>query len=860
MKNRILKMACIVIVLVLMATALVGCNGGGDDITLVKNGKAQFNVVYSSADGASIRRAATSFVEALREVGVDVNDPISDKDKTEVTDCEILVGTSIQNRPEECVVLSDSLGENGYVIKAVGTRVVIAGGTNDGTKSALDKFRTENLGITEDTKSLTNVSVSGTLLDEFITNFKVVKFNINGNPIENFVIAYDFGTDENIAKACPKPERLSDAINGIMGIELEVKSIDNTSSEQNRIIIRLVDEAGDDGFRAYPTEKDFVIECAYYNLFDKAFNAFVSSEISTKKGTVELDEDYLYTYVVSSVKYSDFGAKGDGKTDDFDAIYNTHVFANQCGQKVVADSGAKYYIGNTIREGKAVSVPIMTDTDFGNASFTIDDRAEGVYDCRGTHIFTVMRDPDNQTVTLNEAEIKALAGTDDPQILRTYDDSGKLISGKIPWLSSKLTSDAMILLQNKNHKDYVRFGGNRDNGQTRAEMILVDRSGNIDSTTPVTFDFTDITKLSIYYTDDVPITIQGGRFYNNCCVVVEKTDFKNKYTSYGRGFLVNRSNTTMKGINHKMENEPARFVGGVDNKKQSYPYYGFIVHSYTYNSKAISCDLTGHKVYMEDKSGSTGANNVSMGTYDLIVQYSIGSYFERITQSRVPIHDSAYWGMMASNFSRNMTFKSCSMSRFDAHCGFWNADLIDCEFGQNINVVGGGTLNIIGTRRFVGNEFIQLRGDYGATFEGDVLIKDCVFDASRTYNSELDELYDQNSKESTAYVFEATVTNGLYGKGTKYEADYFTWDFGYKCYLPNKITFDNFVSHAPTTYIFNEIYDAHFLPQGDGDGVFEITKEIVFMNMPDANIDKYKNSPTSASASMVGAIKRTIVK
>ena len=65
---------------------------------------------------------------------------------------------------------------------------------------------------------------------------------------------------------------------------------------------------------------------------------------------------------------SDFGAKGDGKTDDIDAIAATHAVANQNDLLVKANEGASYYIGR--KERTAV---IRTNTDFGTASFIIDD-------------------------------------------------------------------------------------------------------------------------------------------------------------------------------------------------------------------------------------------------------------------------------------------------------------------------------------------------------------------------------------------------------------------------------------------------------------------------------------------------------
>ena len=69
------------------------------------------------------------------------------------------------------------------------------------------------------------------------------------------------------------------------------------------------------------------------------------------------------------VTYEEFGAVGNGKADDQDAIVAAHAAANERGLPVKAGDGKTYYIGR----GAKVAV-IMTDVDFGTASFVIDDR------------------------------------------------------------------------------------------------------------------------------------------------------------------------------------------------------------------------------------------------------------------------------------------------------------------------------------------------------------------------------------------------------------------------------------------------------------------------------------------------------
>ena len=76
-------------------------------------------------------------------------------------------------------------------------------------------------------------------------------------------------------------------------------------------------------------------------------------EITSKKGKTEVRTNESGDLLINVnpkdarkfksaglVRYSDFGAKGDGKTDDIDAIAATHAFANEHGLTVKADDGA----------------------------------------------------------------------------------------------------------------------------------------------------------------------------------------------------------------------------------------------------------------------------------------------------------------------------------------------------------------------------------------------------------------------------------------------------------------------------------------------------------------------------------------
>ena len=103
------------------------------------------------------------------------------------------------------------------------------------------------------------------------------------------------------------------------------------------------------------------------------------------------------------VKYSDFGAVGDGITNDHTAIYNAHVFANEHGLDVFADKGAIYYI-HTFEK----SAPIKTHTDLSGAKFIIDDRGIEKGSGTGGKIFYVAPDTEKETVIDREEKKKII--------------------------------------------------------------------------------------------------------------------------------------------------------------------------------------------------------------------------------------------------------------------------------------------------------------------------------------------------------------------------------------------------------------------------------------------------------------------
>ncbi|MBQ8290442.1 MAG: hypothetical protein IJY01_06220 [Clostridia bacterium] len=856
--KKLLVLLLLMSIMLLSVLSFAACNGNtpdGDDddkpdtpltgLVLVRGGVAEFRVVIASGAGSEGRRAAGELVDALRKAGVEIADAIEDRDASAVSEREIIVGTGVKNRPEGCAVTAGELGDEGYLIRTVGERIVIAGGTPALTRSTVQKFISDYMKITDTTESVTDLALDGAINLLVPTRYDIEALKIAGGDISDFVIVCDkndFSIYPNSAEA------LRNMLLAESGLRLDIVAPDGVPAGKKKILLTNVADAGDGGFRVRIAEGNMLVECAYPLLFAECLDNFAKEAISSKSGVVEFSQDYLYERHIKTVKYADFGAVGDGKTNDFFAIKAAHERVNATGQTLIPEGtvGKVFMIGKTWADGitvdgitdcqqdgtpyKAQSIPVLKDMDFTDASFIIDDTTEGIgiYARRQSHIFYIR--PDIEPLTYKE-------GTKRP--LSALSDNLEIKAGQknIPWLTrafENLPGERFhIILENSNKKDFIRFGSNQNSGYDRTDIILVDREGNVDAKTSVVFDFDTVTWLSVLPTADTAITISGGRFTNICAKCTDSSIYPDtKDDTWARGIKVLRPNTTVKNIDHQVTGEP---------NEKGYSYSSFLSISDTYNVTLKDSKLTGHQQY-------------TVGTYDLAISDSLYVTVKGITQYR-DIKDSKYWGINASNGSKCLSFEDCTISRIDAHCGFWNVDIKNCVLGLDLNVIGGGTLNIENVKRRTGDKFLKLRNDYGATFDGVINIKNCYLDGYETWRSDDGKFDDVKKYHKTIYLIRSDFTPDKTYNHPEYGASsYKEWDFGYTCYMPSEVNIDNFkyteVS-GRSFYVFVNVADSAFsksLPNGG----YQLTRLITYKNMPkpaicsDATCTKLRSIPIQA--------------
>ncbi|HRO45184.1 hypothetical protein [Agriterribacter sp.] len=464
------------------------------------------------------------------------------------------------------------------------------------------------------------------------------------------------------------------------------------------------------------------------------------------------------------VRYSDFGARGDGKTDDIDAIAATHAFANQNELVVKADKGATYYIG-----GKKRTAVIQTDTDFGTAAFIIDDTE---VQNRSASVFMV------------SSALQPFT----PESIASLKKNQEKIDAALP-------GPCLITVTNAHVKRYIRFGPNQNNGSPQTDIFVADKSGRVDMNAPIIWDFDQVTAITALPIDGKTLHVTGGRF----TTIANKAE--SKYTYYSRNIAVRRSNVVVDGLEHRVTGEGDHGA----------PYSGFITISDCAYVTVKNTLLTGHKTY--STIGAAG-QPVSMGTYDISVSRALNVSFVNCSQTN-DINDRTYWGILGSNYCKNLLYDKCTLSRFDAHMGVANATIRNSTLGHmGINAIGSGVLTVEHST-INGRTLINLRSDYGSTWQGELFIRNCVF-------------VPQGGKTASA----ALIGGSYSGKH----------DFGYTCYMPERITIENLRindANHPGDYQGPAIF-SNFNPQMTDDSYHEQfpyvkTKEVVLKNVTTAS-------------------------
>jgi len=574
----------------------------GDSLTLISGGEAKFQFVVSQDSPGSVINAVDKLISELSALGVKAK-RVDDIEST-AEDCEILIG-DIKSRGEKYDLYDKKYGMKGYALEIIDKKLVVVFGDNSGVTDALNILREDFFGIKKTTEALTDVKIPiDTKVEEIQDNYRITNISVDGEELSGFKIRVNKKNRYMLDAATLFQSTIYQAKGYWLDILDESESYDG-----GLVIFDDVEHGSQNGFDIFVKDGNLIIETEFPNKAEEIVGIFLSKNISTVIGKgVDFGKSFSYTAEVRYVYYSEFTVKKDGKVDDFATIKACHEYANEFGHTVKADPGATYYIGDT----KGQFVTVKTNVEWGNAVFNIDDKAFPVNsNTRSKHLFYL-------TSSFSDWHKVYLGGTPEVDYINenglTKDSKNIGFAPGFP---------ALVYLEDANSYAYNRYGVNGSvTPPPQKELVIVDAEGNIREGTELLIDYTGLTRLELYRIDDEPITVSGGTF------ITDANEAPPEYTSYARGINVQRSNSTVSGVVHKI----------IGEGEHGAPYSAFFGYKYANNVLFENLVPQGHKTYKDyyiNPDGSYGAAKSNMGTYDI-----------------------------GGSFSNDITFKNCHQSNF----------------------------------------------------------------------------------------------------------------------------------------------------------------------------------------------------
>lgn len=734
------------------------------EVKLVENGKPVFGFVIDSKMPTTVRLEINDIAKSIKKAtGIEIKVSM-DNDNSEESDYEVLVG-NVKSRGEECEYDYHTLGPKGKAIKIVGTKLILAGGSEDMFLEIIEAFAEDILKL--DGNELTENNVTATLddcFDEPQTEYRITSLSVGDVSMRGHRIIIDMNNPAAVESA----NLIQTNLYSFSGYWLPIVDEKAATSRENAIVIKILEKDGvSEGYKLYVSDSSIIFEIMYDNKLAEKVAEFLAP-IKLKSGDVKLTSSLNKTENIRVITYQGyFKNKGQtidntGMSDVSPQIKEVHAYANKYGHDVKAEKG-KYLIGPA---NGSEPIVIMTNTDFTGAEFIVDDRnIEANTPAADSSIIIIGRSYNISYVGDTHESVK--------KINNAIKEAGEISFPELTnFFGLTFSGTTMIRVRNTEHKNYIRYGGNANDGAEQTENIIVDKDGNIIDNSGFLLDYTKVTDLAFYKVEeDSPITITGGTFITRANKAVPSYS-----TGFSRNISIQRSNVTVKNLTHKITDE-----GDVGTC-----YTGFLGVSSAYNVLFEDCTVQAHRMYYDETVQPDGTikYGTTMGTYDLGCGNSINVYYKNCVQSNYYDKNgnaskvwydekwntgisnnkekndiATVWGIMGSNYSKNITYDNCTLNRIDAHAGAFNITVKNNSRTVDIALTGGGKALVEDT--IIDNYyFVYLREDYGATWKGTVEIKNCQLIPKERDNS------------SFVYV---------------YKAQWYCHDFGYPCYLPETI-------------------------------------------------------------------------
>ncbi|ASH99372.1 hypothetical protein [Escherichia phage ST20] len=372
-----------------------------------------------------------------------------------------------------------------------------------------------------------------------------------------------------------------------------------------------------------------------------------------------------------SVDYYMFGAELDGATDDTLPVVAAHTYANANKIPIVQNGGNAFVTPND----SSRQIVFNTDAAFTGGFKFSSNSITG----RG---FVVRSVADEITLSQSDVVISEFVAT----------------RMKIPSLSGYANCYAAI------QSTETDLNRKRDTGpalQLKRQPVVIGKDGTLDA--PLWTTFSSISAIKIQSILLPTITIDGFRLRSEGAL------------TNANPFGVQRNNVVIKNFYYEKGTTSATI-----------PVQSLLSVEFCYNVtiEGISCDP------------------LSVGIVDY--NYVINTW----TSSKISIRNMTSfdgWAQLDGNYCRNVSISDSIIDRVGSHfrCYDYTFKNLTARRGRCIAVSGGGLLHVENIKVYAESSTVSdeqytvvaLRGDYGAEWDGAVVVKNVIFDFSNFYSS-----------------------------------------------------------------------------------------------------------------------------
>lgn len=363
-----------------------------------------------------------------------------------------------------------------------------------------------------------------------------------------------------------------------------------------------------------------------------------------------------------SVNVKDYGAKGDGTTDDTSAITDAAAAARDMGIPLAFEPNKNYYLASP------VPIPIYTSVNFNNSKITSNESAGP-----DQALFTIMST--KSTLSLSSIQQAAIGPIDAK-------------TRRIPALSGY--GMRLVQLENSAIQANARSGSSTMQSRNLFTSFIVDDRGYLLTSNSIAMS--NFTSAKLIPVDETTIVIENLHIHSTDLVDGSGYTFRNIQTS--------RSNVIHRNITHTVDDGAGKRA----------------------NAGMFSANDCANLLY-ENIRGHTSKSGTN-GSYDLAFTKVIGLTLSNVRGQDFEPDAAVTWGVFASYTCKDVLVTNCQLSRVDAHRGIENLTVKDSTIGgKGITVTGKGKLHLENLIVH-SSALVSLRGDYGGSWEGPIEIRD----------------------------------------------------------------------------------------------------------------------------------------